>query len=58
MKMRLDNPRDARMHASERTIARIEEDGAIPTARVKFALSRQFDLLPSQVWGSRRVVAA
>lgn len=57
-KMRLDHPRDPRMHASSRTIQRIEEDGAVPTARVKFALSAQFNMLPSEIWGSRRLVRA
>lgn len=54
----LANPRDARMHFSERTLARIEEEGAIPTARVKFALAAQFDMLPSHIWGARAAVAA
>lgn len=56
--MQLRHPGDSRMHVSERTLARIEEQGAIPTARVKFALAAQFDLLPSALWGSRIPVAS
>lgn len=58
--MRLANPRDPRMHVSERTLARIEDDGAIPTARVKFALAVALEMLPSQIWGAgrRALVAA
>lgn len=52
--MRLANPGDARMHVSERTLARIEDEGAIPTARVKFAIAASLDLVPSQVWGAGR----
>lgn len=58
MNMRLANPRDARMQVSERTLARIEDEGAIPTARVKFAIAAAFDMVPSEVWGARTRVAA
>lgn len=47
------HPGDPRMHVSERTLRRVEEDGIVPTARVQFAIAAQFDLLPSQLWGSR-----
>lgn len=56
--MRLANPRDPRMQVSERTLQRIEDDGAVPTARVKFAIAAAFNLLPSQVWGNRARVPA
>ncbi|HZW09013.1 MAG TPA: hypothetical protein VFF69_03840 [Phycisphaerales bacterium] len=49
--MQLANPRNPRMHVSERTLMRIEDHGAVPTARVKFAVSAAFGLLPSQIWG-------
>ena len=52
--MRNENPRDPRMHVSERTLARIEDEGAVPTARVKFAIAAALGLMPSQVWGGGR----
>jgi hypothetical protein len=58
LSMRNANPRDPRMHISYRTLQRIEEDGAVPTARVKFALAAAFGLVPSQIWGSRARVTA
>lgn len=54
LRMRNANPGDPRMHISYRTLQRVEEQGAIPTARVKFALAAAFDLVPSQVWGGAR----
>lgn len=54
MAMRLANPRDPRMQVSERTLVRIEDDGAVPTARVKFAIAAQLGMLPSQIWGAAR----
>lgn len=60
VKLVREHPRDSRYHVSERTIRRIEDNGVIPTVRVKFALAGSFDLLPSALWGapSRRRVAA
>lgn len=52
-KLQIENPSDARMHVSDRTLARIEEDGVVPTARVKFAITHAFDMVPSEVWGAR-----
>lgn len=57
MAMQLANPTDARMQVSERTLVRIEEEGAVPTARVKFAIAAAFDMVPSQLWGPRAVIA-
>ena len=57
-KIRRHNP-DPRMHVSDRTMARVEDDGVIPTARVKFALAAEHDRLPSDIWSSAgRVVVA
>lgn len=58
LRARLDNPRDPRMHISYRTLQRVEEEGAIPTARVKFAIAAVFNMVPSEIWGSRVRVAA
>lgn len=55
--MQLEHPRDPRMHVSERTLTRIEEDGAVPTARVKFAIAQAFDMVPSEIWGAVRARA-
>lgn len=52
--MALGSPCDARMHVSERTLRRVEDDGVVPTARVQFAIARAFGLLPSQIWGAAR----
>lgn len=52
--MRLANPRDARMQVSERTLVRIEDEGVVPTTRVKFAIAAQLGLVPSQIWGTAR----
>lgn len=50
-------PDEPRMQVSDRTLARIEDDGVIPTARVKFALAMAFALSPSEIWGGRLVRA-
>lgn len=50
------HPHDSRMHVSERTLRRVEEEGVIPTARVQFAIAAAFDRLPSQVWGNRSTI--
>lgn len=52
------NPGDARMHVSERTLRRVEEEGIVPTARVQFAIAAAFSLLPSQLWGNRTTADA
>jgi ribosome-binding protein aMBF1 (putative translation factor) len=39
---------------SDRTIHRIEEDGAIPGPRVRFAIARFFDVPMADIWRPRR----
>lgn len=56
-KIRRDNP-DPRLHVSERTMARIEDEGMVPTARVKFALAAAHERVPSEVWNAGRVLVA
>lgn len=53
MQMTRSHPCTARMHVSERTLRRVEEEGVVPTPRVQFAIAAAFDLLPSQIWGGR-----